>query len=75
MDTPAFYVGVDVASETLAVVLTRGPGQPVAGPLTLANDPDGFAELDAWLAEHGAAPDRALVCLEATGVFHATAVG
>ena len=69
MDTPTFYVGVDVASETLAVALTRGPGQPVAGPLTVANDPDGFAELAAWLDEHGAAPSQALVCLEATGVY------
>ena len=69
MDTPQFYVGVDVASETLAVALTRGPGQPVAGPLTVANDPDGFARLIAWLTEHDAAPDRALVCLESTGVY------
>ncbi len=69
MDTPTFYAGVDVASETLTASLTRGPGRPVAGPLTVANDPDGFAELAAWLAEHGAAPDQALVCLEATGVY------
>ena len=75
MDTPTFYAGVDVASETLAVVLTRGPGRSVAGPLTVANDPDGFAELAAWLAEHGAAAAQTLVCLEATGVFHPTEVG
>ena len=67
--TPALFVGVDVASETLAVSLTRGPGRPVAGPLTVANDPDGFSRLAAWLAEHEAAPDQALVCLEATGVY------
>lgn len=69
MNDPQFYVGVDVASETLAVVLTRGPGQPVAGPLTVANDPDGFAELAASLAEHQADPAKTLVCLEATGVY------
>ena len=69
MDTPQFYVGVDVASETLAVALTRGPGQPGAGSLTVANDPDGFAELAAWLDEHDAGPPHTLVCLEATGVY------
>lgn len=69
MDTPRFYVGVDVASETLAVALTRGPRQPVGGPLAVANDPDGFAELAAALADHGATPETALVCLELTGVY------
>ena len=69
MDAPEFYVGVDVASETLAVALTRGPGRPTAKPLAVANDPDGFAALAAWLAEHGAGPGDALVCLESTGVY------
>ena len=69
MDTPQFYVGVDVASETLAVALTRGPGRTTAKPLAVANDPDGFAALAAWLADHAAAPGRALVCLESTGVY------
>ena len=69
MDAPEFYVGIDVASETLAVALTRGPGRTTAKPLAVANDPDGFAALAAWLADHAVAPDRALVCLEATGVY------
>ena len=69
MDAPEFYVGIDVASETLAVALTRGPGRPVDKPLAVANDPDGFAALAAWLAEHGAGPETALVCLESTGVY------
>ena len=69
MDTPPFYVGIDVASETLVVALTRGPARPVAGPLAVANDPAGFAALAAWLAEHGATSEVALVCLESTGVY------
>ena len=36
---------------------------------SVANDPDGFAALAAWLAEHGAGPETALVCLESTGVY------
>lgn len=51
MQAPEFYVGVDVAAETLTAALTRGPGRPVAGPLTVANDPDGFAALAAWFAD------------------------
>lgn len=69
MNTPLFYVGVDVASETLAIALTRGPRQPVGDPLTVANDPDGFTALVAALADHGTGPDDALVCLESTGVY------
>ena len=69
MDAPQFYVGVDVASETPAVALTRGPGRPAAPPLTVANDPDGFAALAAWLTDHGAGSDDVLVCLESTGVY------
>ncbi len=74
MNTPQFYLGVDVASETLAASLTRGPGRPVAGPLAVANDPvandpDGFAELAAWLTDHDAGPGDVLVCLESTGVY------
>jgi len=69
MDAPEFYVGIDVASETLAVALTQGPGRTTARPLAVANDPGGFAALAAWLAEHGAAPSDALVCLESTGVY------
>lgn len=69
MDTPTFYLGIDIASETLTASLTRGPAQPVAGPLMLDNDPDGFAMLTAWLAEHDAMADQVLICLEATGVY------
>ena len=68
--TPAhFFVGVDVASETLAVALTKGPARLVAGPVTFANDPDGFDALATWLGKHGAHPQQALVCMEATGVY------
>src|SRR5690606_28131028 len=68
-DAPSFFVGIDVASETLAVAVTAGPQRPIAGPHTFANDPDGFGALADWLAGHGATPDAALVCLEATGVY------
>ena len=69
MHAPRFYVGVDVASETLAVALTHGPGRPAAPPIAVTNDPDGFAALAAWFAEHDAGPEAVLVCLESTGVY------
>lgn len=69
MDAPSIFVGVDVASESLAVAVTSGLGRPIAAPTTTANDPDGFAALEAHLAAHGAVPERTLVCLEATGVY------
>lgn len=69
MDIPQFYVGIDVASETLAVALTRGPSRSVGKPLAVTNDPHGFAALAMWLAEHEARPESALVCLESTGVY------
>jgi len=69
MDAPQLFVGVDVASETLAVAVTAGPAHPIARPAPFPNDPDGFEALSAWLNGHGAGPENALVCLEATGVY------
>lgn len=64
-----FYVGIDVASETLAVAVTPGPAQPTAAALTVTNDPEGFAEFDEAIRSLGANTDNTLVCLEATGVY------
>lgn len=64
-----FYVGVDVASETLAVAVTTGPGQSTLAAFTVTNDPDGFAELEAALQALDTSPAEVLVCLEATGVY------
>jgi transposase len=64
-----FYVGVDVASETLAVAVTAGPGQPTVAAFTVANDPDGFTEFDETLRVAGATVQNAIVCLESTGVY------
>lgn len=69
MDAPQLYVGIDVASETLAVVATAGPGHPAAAAFTVSNDPEGFAEFDEAIRRLGASTDNTLVCLEATGVY------
>ena len=64
-----FYVGIDVASETLAVAVTPGPAQPTAAALAITNDPEGFAAFDEAIRSLGASTDNTLVCLEATGVY------
>ena len=69
MDAPDHFLGIDVAADTLAVALTAGPRRHLAAPASFSNDPDGFAELHAWLATHGATPEHTLLCLEATGVY------
>lgn len=69
LDAPQLYVGIDVASETLAVAVTPGPSRPTAAAFTVANNPDGFTEFDGALQGVGARADNALVCLEATGVY------
>jgi transposase len=64
-----FYIGIDVASETLAIAVTTGPGRPALAALTVTNDPEGFAAFDEALRGLGAGTDDTLVCLEATGVY------
>jgi transposase len=65
MTEPCAYVGIDVSKGTLDVHI-----RPEANAFALPNDPQGIADLVAWLA-----PLRpALVVLEATGgLEHATA--
>lgn len=57
-------LGIDISKDSFHVELS------VANKLRhkrLANDPEGFAALDAWLAKHRVA--RVHACLEATGTY------
>lgn len=61
-------VGIDVAAQTLAVVILPAAGPP--GPAeTLPNTPDGWRALAAALAERGATPAATRLVLEATGSY------
>ena len=64
MDT-RFYLGLDVAKVKLDAALLLPDGK--FKHRTVANTPDGFAELQHWLSQHGA--EAATVCMEATGTY------
>ena len=64
-----FFVGIDVASESLYATLARSPQNVVAGPTGFTNDSDGFDRLAGWLAGHKAVAKSTVVCMEATGVY------
>lgn len=59
-----FYVGIDVAKDTLDVCLLNGKDNPSA---QMSNHRKGFNQLHHWLQKRQAS--RAHVCLEATGIY------
>jgi transposase len=69
MNRPEYYIGMDVAAETLAVGMLRSPEQPIQTLPEIANTLDGFQALEQWMAEHHATQDNVVLCLEATGVY------
>ena len=58
-------LGIDVSKLTFDACLLLEDGGKAS--IELPNDPDGFARLDTWLTQHGAA--RTLAGLEATGPY------
>lgn len=58
------FIGVDVSSESLAACLW-GSNEV----REIANDWDGYHVLLSWLAERDVVPSKAVVCMEATGVY------
>jgi transposase len=60
-----FILGIDVAKAKLDVALRGSDGK--VRRKVVANAPEGFAELSAWLTRQGAQAVHA--CLEATGVY------
>ena len=66
------FVGIDVHKRTHAVALIDERGGEL-GTLMIANSPQGFERLLAWLAAHDAAP--ALIGVESPGSYGRTLVG
>lgn len=60
-----FHLGIDVAKAKLDCALRHPDGKFKAK--VVANDPEGFQTLIAWLSKQGATTTH--VCLEATGVY------
>jgi transposase len=68
MNTPNFFLGVDIAAATFTCsALHRDRG--IIGTREFANALDGFQSLAQWLGEQEMTPANAVVCLEATGVY------
>ena len=65
---PRCFIGIDPALESFCLSLFHGPNQD-RPTTTFANDFDGFSTCQAWLSEHGALPERTVICVEATGVY------
>lgn len=66
--SPTTLVGIDVAAETLAVVILAGDGPP--GPAeTVANAPAGWQRVRTALEQRGAPPAATRLVLEATGSY------
>jgi transposase len=59
-------LGLDVAKATFHACLVRESGK--LKHRAFPNSPAGFAQLSAWLGQHGA--ERVHACLEATGTYY-----
>lgn len=72
MDTtpapPKLCVGVDIAATTATVAWVT-PGTKPSRPFTIAQTPQGFAELCARLGATGYTPGELLIVMEATGTY------
>lgn len=60
-------VGVDVAKRSFDIAIPL-PNEKVRTKAKVPNDPNGFAQFEAWLERH--AEPRAWVIMEATGTYH-----
>lgn len=64
-----YFIGIDVAARSFTAAIGERPWRVVAKPQEFENSLEGFGALLAWLVERGVAQRRAVVCLEATGVY------
>lgn len=69
MQVTQHYVGIDVAKFVHVAAAVGADGSRAGAPRPFANDADGFAALDRWLAALGAEPGSSLVAMEATGHY------
>jgi len=64
-----YFIGIDVASRSFTATIGGSPWQVLAKPEGFENTLDGFRAFLDWLTEQRVDPRRAVVCLEATGVY------
>ncbi|MDP9312164.1 MAG: IS110 family transposase [Chloroflexota bacterium] len=62
------FVGIDIAAKSFTAAWSTG-GEPCAKPITFAQNPAGFQQLQQQLSTLDVAPAHMLVVLEATGSY------
>jgi len=73
MNTPDFFVGIDIASLTFTAAvgqLQDGSWQIVVKPKEFPNNFDSFAQFLHWLQQHHLTPHNCVLCMEASGVYN-----
>jgi len=63
----AFSLGIDVGKTNLELALRSE--ENIVARTTISNDPEGHNTLVRWIEDRGARPEKACVCLEASGDF------
>lgn len=63
------FIGIDAAARSFTATIGGSPWQVLAKPKEFENSLDGFRAFLDWLTEHRVDKRRAVVCLEATGVY------
>ncbi len=69
MQTPQFFVGLDMAAEDFTASVGITPWHIQCPPTSFANALDGFQQFHGWLQERGVLPSNCILCMEATGVY------
>lgn len=69
MATWQTFIGVDIASASFTAAVGARPWRLLVKPQEFANTLDGYQALLTWLAEQHIATQKAVVCMEATGVY------
>ena len=64
-----YYVGIDIAAESFAVTIYQSPKQKMITKENIANNIDGFNELNLWLKQNHVMPNNSIICMETTGVY------
>ena len=69
MEKNFYFIGLDIAKETLVASIYHKPNEPVLTKEDLPNHPKGYDQLLLWLQEHQINKNNCQICLEATGVY------
>ena len=64
LDSIQTFVGIDVSKDWIDCYL-----RPKREAMYCENNPDGFTELEQWLAAHGAEVETTIICMENTGIY------